>query len=230
MTVMSNGRALGIAVGNTMILPNGRAVPCADVSGWDESDADVEDCTEDCRRVAEKLNEEEIRYQASTSRKPPARRDLPDLPPPAPYRPSGDLADFEVLCEDVLVALRLGPTTTWSSATVARVENMLDFSRVRGGPTPNILCLVLDIEEAFASWPERTATFLGLCAEACALTAAEAQGLLPAADLDRACGIIQKLRETTERLGTVTPGMFNVVWKIRVRAQGRLSKPAAANG
>lgn len=216
MTVLTNGRALAIAVDDKLVLPSGRVVPLDDVSGWDESDVDPSACAEDCRRVAEHLDEEGTRHRAVTPPKAPPRRVLPVLPAPAPYRPNVDPLGFGELCERVLTALRAeAAVSPWAQTRIRQVEDMCKRAAAHGGPTPAMFDLVFGIEDKIAARPTDLKLFLDLCDRAeAALAAAEQAGDAEGGKIVETRDAVRSLRKNAIRITFATPAMFRMISKI----------------
>lgn len=64
MNVMTNGRALAIAVGDSLFLPSGREVPLSEAGGWADSEAGPEEALPQCRSAAEAAQAREDALEA----------------------------------------------------------------------------------------------------------------------------------------------------------------------
>lgn len=106
MDVLTNGRALAIAVGESLALPSGRLVRLADINAdaWEPADADPEDATPECLATA---TAEAARLAALP---PPPPRVLPEGEAFRPLTVDPSIADFLRRAEAILRTIAPCPT------------------------------------------------------------------------------------------------------------------------
>lgn len=108
MDVLTNGRALAIAVGESLALPSGRLVRLADINAdaWEPADANPEDATPECLATA---MAEAARLAALP---PPPPRVLPEGEAFRPLTVDPSISDFLRRAEALMRVLAPCPTRT----------------------------------------------------------------------------------------------------------------------
>ena len=228
VNVLTNGRAFALAIGDTLVLPNGRTVPLADAPDWQDTDADPSACTPACFEVAERLNEEEIHRQATVTPRPVVPRALPVLPAPRPFVPveGATLAYFEDLCTRALAAIDAIPasprpsnsSTTYAENQRQLVRNMLGRARKHNGATENMTSAVEEVIGFAEAGPARLQTFLDLC-DTVEKEILETCAVLPEYTWEEGLGVLRKLHARALELGFASQRMSAVILRFRAIAR-----------
>lgn len=140
MDVVTNGHALAIVVGPSIVLPTGRVVRCADINmdAWEPADADPEDVPAVCLTAA---REEEA---AQDRRAPPIPKPVPIPDAPRPFVEDPACADFIARANQLIrVSAARGDS---GSRVVASLIGYIDIAR-QGTVTTGMLAALEKLEE-----------------------------------------------------------------------------------